>query len=163
MESPVPTSPSSPATSSTPLSFKTPTPSPAPTLLVSTPSPVPLQYPEPPDEFVQDNITYLNREKTTKKAARLGSSYVWKYGLRYIRDSDKKEVYYCHECAAGKHKQELFIINGRIDSLKILTFHQRTMQLRYSTHIESGHGSGKNGYSKPEKKNKCSLITHNLR
>jgi hypothetical protein len=30
----------------------------------------------------------------------------------YIRDSDKKEVYYCHECAAGKHKQELFIING---------------------------------------------------
>ncbi|RYC77021.1 hypothetical protein BFJ63_vAg20104, partial [Fusarium oxysporum f. sp. narcissi] len=74
--------------------------------------PAPLQYPEPPDEFVQDNITYLNREKTTKKAARLGSSHVWKYGLRYIRDSDKKEVYYCHECAAGKHKQELFIING---------------------------------------------------
>ncbi|KAG4275822.1 hypothetical protein FPRO04_14338 [Fusarium proliferatum] len=101
MESPVPTSPSSLATSSTPLSFKTPTPSPAP-----------FQYPEPPDEFVQDNITYLNREKTTKKAARLGSSHVWKYGLRYIRDSDKKEVYYCHECAAGKHKQELFIING---------------------------------------------------
>ncbi|KAJ0155457.1 hypothetical protein HZ326_2352, partial [Fusarium oxysporum f. sp. albedinis] len=72
MESPVPTSPSSLATSSTPLSFKTPTPSPAP-----------FQYPEPPDEFVQDNITYLNREKTTKKAARLGSSHVWKYGLRY--------------------------------------------------------------------------------
>ncbi|KAI8396320.1 hypothetical protein FOFC_06303 [Fusarium oxysporum] len=112
MESPVPTSPSSLATSSTPLSFKTPTRSPAPTLPVSTPSPAPLQYPEPPDEFVQDNITYLNREKTTKKAARLGSSHVWKYGLRYIRDSDKKEVYYCHECAAGKHKQELFIING---------------------------------------------------
>jgi hypothetical protein len=112
MESPVPTSPSSLVTGSTPLSFKTPTPSPAPTLPVSTPSPAPLQYPEPPDEFVQDNITYLNREKTTKKAARLGSSHVWKYGLRYIRDSDKKEVYYCHECAAGKHKQELFIING---------------------------------------------------
>ncbi|KAJ0127036.1 Uncharacterized protein HZ326_29857, partial [Fusarium oxysporum f. sp. albedinis] len=74
MESPVPTSPSSLATSSTPLSFKAPTPSPAPTLPVSTPSPAPLQYPEPPDEFVQDNITYLNREKTTKKAARLGSS-----------------------------------------------------------------------------------------
>ncbi|KAJ0131337.1 Kinesin light chain, partial [Fusarium oxysporum f. sp. albedinis] len=29
--------------------------------------------------------------------------------------------------------------------------------------IESGHGSGKNGYSKPEKKNKSGLITHNLR
>ncbi|KAH7187959.1 hypothetical protein BKA60DRAFT_657016 [Fusarium oxysporum] len=112
MESPVPTSPSSLVTGSTPLSFKTPTPSPAPTLHVSTPSPAPLQYPEPPDEFVQDNITYLNREKTTEKAARLGSSHVWKYGLRYIRDSNKKEVYYCHECAAGKHKQELFIING---------------------------------------------------
>ncbi|KNB16742.1 hypothetical protein FOXG_21779 [Fusarium oxysporum f. sp. lycopersici 4287] len=96
MESPVPTSPSSLATSSTPLSFKTPTRSPAPTLPVSTPSPAALQYPEPPDEFVQDNITYLNREKTTKKAARLGSSH----------------MYYCHECAAGKHKQELFIING---------------------------------------------------
>ncbi|KAH7460582.1 hypothetical protein FOMA001_g19593 [Fusarium oxysporum f. sp. matthiolae] len=65
MESPVPTSPSSLATGSTPLSFKTPTPSPAP-----------LQYPEPPDEFVQDNITYLSREKATKKAARLGSSHV---------------------------------------------------------------------------------------
>ncbi|RKK90839.1 hypothetical protein BFJ68_g16357 [Fusarium oxysporum] len=81
MESPVPTSPSSLATSSTPLSFKTPTRSPAPTLPVSTPSPAPLQYPEPPDEFVQDNITYFNREKTTKKAARLGSSHIWKYGL----------------------------------------------------------------------------------
>ncbi|KAK2470518.1 hypothetical protein H9L39_18135 [Fusarium oxysporum f. sp. albedinis] len=75
MESPVPTSPSSLATSSTPLSFKTPTPSLAPTLPVSTSSPAPLQYPEPPDEFVQDNITYSNREKTTKKAARLGSSH----------------------------------------------------------------------------------------
>ncbi|KAI1519228.1 Dimer-Tnp-hAT dimerization containing protein [Pyrenophora tritici-repentis] len=30
----------------------------------------------------------------------------------YIRDSDKKEVYYCHECRVGKSKQELFVING---------------------------------------------------
>ncbi|EMT69231.1 hypothetical protein FOC4_g10000568 [Fusarium odoratissimum] len=92
MESPVPTSPSSLATSSTPLSFKTPTPSPAPTLPVSTPSPAPLQYPEPPDEFVQDNITYLNREKTTKKAARLGSSHPESVGKSgnppYLQDSD---------------------------------------------------------------------------
>ncbi|KAM5528236.1 hypothetical protein FOXYSP1_19505 [Fusarium oxysporum f. sp. phaseoli] len=42
MESPVPTSPSSLATGSTPLSFKTPTPSPTPTLPISTPLPAPL-------------------------------------------------------------------------------------------------------------------------
>ncbi|PVH93482.1 hypothetical protein DM02DRAFT_475901, partial [Periconia macrospinosa] len=89
-----------------------PTSSPAPTLRTSTPSPTPNQYLEPPDEFVQDRITYLNRAKTTKKAARLGSSHVWKYGLHYIRDSDKKEVYYYHECAVGNYKQELFVING---------------------------------------------------
>ncbi|KAH6645681.1 hypothetical protein BKA67DRAFT_541850 [Truncatella angustata] len=112
MESPAPSSPSSSATGLTPSPFKTPTLSPAPTLPLSTPSPAPLQYPEPPNEFAQDNITYLNREKTTNKAARLGLSHVWKYGLRYIRDSDKKEVYYCHEYAAGKQKQELFVINS---------------------------------------------------
>jgi hypothetical protein len=61
---------------------------------------------------VQDGITYLNHAKITNKRARVGSSHIWKYGLRYIRESDKKEVYYCHECAAGKYKQELFIING---------------------------------------------------
>lgn len=71
-----------------------------------------MQYPEPPDEFVQDRIKYLRRAKTTKKAARLASSHVWRFGLRYIRDSDEKEVFYCHECAVGKYKQELFVING---------------------------------------------------
>ena len=111
MGSPFPTSPSSLTTRSTSISLNTPTSSPAPTLPFSTPSPAPVQYPEPPDEFVQDHITYLNRAKTTK-AARPGSSHVWKYGLHYIRDSDKKEVYYCHECAVGKYKQELFVING---------------------------------------------------
>jgi hypothetical protein len=54
----------------------------------------------------------VNRAKVTKKTARLGSSHVWKYGLHYIRGSDNKEVYYCHECAIGKYKQELFVING---------------------------------------------------
>src|SRR3954463_171494 len=112
MESPVPTSPSSLTTRSASISLKSPTSSPAPTLPDSTPSPAPIQYPEPLDKFVQDHITYLNRAKITRKAARLGSSHVWKYGLHYIRDSDKKEVYYCHECAVGKYKQELFVING---------------------------------------------------
>jgi hypothetical protein len=123
MGSPVPTSPSLLTTRSTSISLKTPTPSPAPTLPASPPSPAPtlpastpphapIQYPEPPVEFVQDRITYVNRAKVTKKTARLGSSHVWKYGLHYIRCSDNKEVYYCHECAVGKYKQELFVING---------------------------------------------------
>jgi hypothetical protein len=55
---------------------------------------------------------YLNHAKITKKRAHVGSSYIWKYGLRYIQESNKKEVYYYYECAAGKYKQELFIING---------------------------------------------------
>lgn len=46
------------------------------------------------------------------KGCRLGSSHIWKYGVQYIRGSDKKEVYYCHECTAGKFSQELFVING---------------------------------------------------
>ncbi|KAI8396506.1 hypothetical protein FOFC_18604 [Fusarium oxysporum] len=84
-----------------------PTSSPTPTL-----SPAPVRYHEPPDEFVQDRITYVKRATITKKGFRLGSSHIWKYGLQYIRGSDKKEVYYCHECTAGKNKQELFVING---------------------------------------------------
>ncbi|SCO92701.1 uncharacterized protein FRV6_16829 [Fusarium oxysporum] len=84
-----------------------PTSSPTPTL-----SPAPIRYHEPPDEFVQDRITYVKRATITKKGFRLGSSHIWKYGLQYIRGSDKKEVYYCHECTAGKNKQELFVING---------------------------------------------------
>ena len=110
MGSPVPTSPSLLSTRSTSMFPETPTPVPAPS--ASTPLHTPIQYPEPPDEFVQDRITYINRAKITKKTARLGLSHVWKYGLHYIRGSDKKEVYYCHECAAGKYKQELFVING---------------------------------------------------
>jgi hypothetical protein len=54
----------------------------------------------------------VKRATITKKGFRLGSSHIWKYGLQYIRGSDKKEVYYCHECTAGKNKQELFVING---------------------------------------------------
>ncbi|EXV00304.1 hypothetical protein X797_006749 [Metarhizium robertsii] len=94
------------------------TPSPAPTSSASTPSitfspfSAPVQYPKPPDEFVQDRITYVKRAIIANKGRRLGSSHIWKYGLQYIRCSDKKEVYYCHECVAGKHKQELFVING---------------------------------------------------
>ncbi|RKL22148.1 hypothetical protein BFJ72_g14738 [Fusarium proliferatum] len=77
-----------------------------------SPSPTPVEYHEPPDEFVQDRITYVKRASIAKKGHRLGSSHIWKYGVQYIRSSDKKEVYYCHECATRKHKQELFVING---------------------------------------------------
>ncbi|KJZ68079.1 hypothetical protein HIM_12529 [Hirsutella minnesotensis 3608] len=111
MESPAPTSPSSFTTYSASIRSRSPTSYPAPSFPASTPPSTSLRYPEPPDEFVQDHVTYLRRTKTTKKAARLGS-HVWKYGIHYIRDSDKKEVYYCHECAIGKYKQELFVING---------------------------------------------------
>jgi len=52
---------------------------------------------------------------------------------------------------------------GRIGSLTILIFRQRIMQLKYSIHIENGHGSGKNGLSKTTKKNRGGLITHNRR
>jgi len=114
MGSPAPTSPSPLTARSTPISLPSPASSPAPSvsaLSVSTQSSAPSPYPEPPDEFVQDHITYLRRATITK-AARLGASHVWKYGLHYVRDSDKKEVYYCHECAVGKRKQELFVVNG---------------------------------------------------
>lgn len=90
-----------------PTTSPTPTSSPTPTL-----SPSPVQYDDPPDEFVQDRITYVKRAVIANKAVRLGLSHIWKYGLQYIRGSDKKEVYYCHECAVGKHKQEMFVING---------------------------------------------------
>ncbi|KAF7451133.1 hypothetical protein A1F99_057490 [Pyrenophora tritici-repentis] len=89
------------------------TPSPIPT---SSPTPIlsptPIQYHESPDEFVQGGITYVKRAIIARKDFRQGTSYIWKYGLQYIRDSDKKEVYYCHECRVGKSKQELFVING---------------------------------------------------
>ncbi|KJZ70095.1 hypothetical protein HIM_10498 [Hirsutella minnesotensis 3608] len=112
MESPAPTSPSSFTTRSASIRSRSPASCPAPPFSATTPSSNSIRYPEPPDEFIQDHVTYLRRARTTKKAARLGSSHVWKYGLHYIRDSDKKEVYYCHECAIGKYKQELFVING---------------------------------------------------
>ena len=54
----------------------------------------------------------MKRAVIAKKGCRLGSSHIWKYGLQYIRCSDKKEVYYCHECVVGKYKQELFVVNG---------------------------------------------------
>ncbi|KAI1515879.1 Retrotran-gag-2 domain containing protein [Pyrenophora tritici-repentis] len=89
------------------------TPSPIPT---SSPTPIlsptPIQYHESPDEFVQGGITYVKRAIIARKDFRQGTSHIWKYGLQYIRDSDKKEVYYCHECRVGKSKQELFVING---------------------------------------------------
>ncbi|KAH9204051.1 hypothetical protein DL95DRAFT_398829, partial [Leptodontidium sp. 2 PMI_412] len=66
MGSPVPTSPPLLTTRSTLITLKTPTPSPAPTLPASTPPHTPIQYPEPPVEFVQDRITYVNRAKVTK-------------------------------------------------------------------------------------------------
>ncbi|KAH7349214.1 hypothetical protein BKA66DRAFT_575915 [Pyrenochaeta sp. MPI-SDFR-AT-0127] len=84
-----------------------PTSSPTPTL-----SPAPVPYCEPPGEFVQGGITYVKRTTIANKDFRQGTSHIWKYGLQYIRGSDKKEVYYCHECTVGKSKQELFVING---------------------------------------------------
>ena len=54
----------------------------------------------------------MKRTIIAKKDFRHGTSHIWKYGLQYIRSSDKKEVYYCHECTVGKSKQELFVING---------------------------------------------------
>src|SRR5271154_2047034 len=99
---PIPASPSSLTGLSTSTSLETPTSSRAPTPSPALrPSPAPIQYPEPPDEFIQNYITYVKRATIAKKTARLGSSHVWKYGLHYVRGSDKKEVYYCHECAVG--------------------------------------------------------------
>ncbi|EKG09172.1 hypothetical protein MPH_13833 [Macrophomina phaseolina MS6] len=69
MGSPVPTSSSLLTTRSTSISLETPTP--APTLPASTPPHTPIQYPKPPDEFVQDRVTYMNRAKITEKTARL--------------------------------------------------------------------------------------------
>ncbi|KAI5455848.1 hypothetical protein BGZ63DRAFT_368208 [Mariannaea sp. PMI_226] len=121
MGSPVSTSPSLLIAHSTSIFLETPTPapilpcstpSPAPTLPSSTLPHTPIQYPKPLDEFVQDYVTYVNRAKIIKKTARLGPSHVWKYGLHYIRGSDNKEVFYCQECAVGKYKQKLFVINS---------------------------------------------------
>ncbi|KAI1181368.1 hypothetical protein F5B17DRAFT_425656 [Nemania serpens] len=94
---------SPPHTSSpTPTSSSAPTPSPTP------PSP----YEEPPDELIQDRITYVKRASVAKKGSRKGLSHIWKYSIAYIRQSNKKEVYFCHECAVEKSRQELFVING---------------------------------------------------
>ncbi|KAI1181444.1 hypothetical protein F5B17DRAFT_444991 [Nemania serpens] len=94
---------SPPYTSSpTPTSSSAPTPSPTP------PSP----YEEPPDELIQDRITYVKRASVAKKGSQKGLSHIWKYGIAYIRQSDKKEVYFCHECAVEKSRQELFVINS---------------------------------------------------
>lgn len=54
----------------------------------------------------------MKRTRIASKGSRLCSSHIWKYGIQYIRSSDKKEVYFCHECTVGKYKQELFVING---------------------------------------------------
>ena len=107
MESPIPALPFSLTVLSTSTSLEILTSSPTSTLLLA-----PLQYLEPPDKFVQDHITYINRVTIAKKTACLGSLHIWKYSLHYIRGSDKKDVYYCYECVAGNYKQELFVING---------------------------------------------------
>ncbi|KAI1676620.1 Retrotran-gag-2 domain containing protein [Pyrenophora tritici-repentis] len=110
----IPSTPTSPSPSNIiRLDLTSLTPSPIPT---SSPTPIlsptPIQYHESPDEFVQGGITYVKRAIIARKDFRQGTSHIWKYGLQYIRDSDKKEVYYCHECRVGKSKQELFVING---------------------------------------------------
>jgi hypothetical protein len=109
-EAPIPTLPSPLTTMSTSTSLTpSPIPTPSPAL---TSSPAPIQYQEPPDEFVQDRITYVKCAKIAREDRRLGSSHVWKYGLQYVRGNDKKELYYCHEYAVGNCKQELFVVNG---------------------------------------------------
>ncbi len=71
MKSLIPVSQSSLTTLSTSTSLETFTLS-----FASTPSPAPIQYPKPPNEFVQNYITYVNRAIIAKKTARLGSSHV---------------------------------------------------------------------------------------
>ena len=71
MKSPIPASLSSLTALSTSIPLEILTSLPTPTL-----SPAPLQYLEPPDEFVQDYITYINHAIIAKKTACLGSSYV---------------------------------------------------------------------------------------
>ncbi|KAH6870910.1 hypothetical protein B0T10DRAFT_279493 [Thelonectria olida] len=72
MESSTPTLPS-PLTIMIPNSTSL-TPSPVPTSSPpSSLSPASVQYDEPPDEFVQDRITYVKRAAIAKKGFRLGS------------------------------------------------------------------------------------------
>src|SRR6266480_8071815 len=81
------------------------------TSLAPTPSPISIQYPEAPDEFNHDHIMYIKRSRLANKE-RKGKSHVWKFGEAYVQSSDKKEVYYCYECATVGRKQELFVLNG---------------------------------------------------
>jgi hypothetical protein len=106
--------------------FLLPSPIKAPNVITMDSTPTPLssrstpsatlssasfQYSEGPDEFNSDHVRYVKRSKLATKC-RDGRSHIWKYGEAYIRSSDKKEVYYCYECAAASHKQKLFVLNG---------------------------------------------------
>ncbi|XP_044721908.1 restless-like transposase [Hirsutella rhossiliensis] len=52
---------------------------------------------------------------------------------------------------------------GNIDFLKILIFRQRITQLKYSIRIESGHGSGKNGFFRATKEDRSGMKAHSWR
>src|SRR6266487_4363458 len=65
------------------------------TSLAPTPSPVAIQYPEAPDEFNHDHVTYIKRSRLANKGSK-GKSHVWKFGEAYVRSSDKKEVKHSH-------------------------------------------------------------------
>ncbi|MCJ1359978.1 MAG: hypothetical protein MMC33_009981, partial [Icmadophila ericetorum] len=60
----IPTLPSTFTGLSMSTSLETPMQSPAPISPL-----VPIEYPEPPDEFVQDHTTYVNRATIAKKTA----------------------------------------------------------------------------------------------
>ena len=86
--------------------FTTPT-------LLSTPSSNQAisNYGTPPDSFTRDRVKYIRRATINKKSSNI-SLNVWKFGERFIRQSDGKEVFYCYECAALNKRQELFVCSG---------------------------------------------------
>lgn len=68
-------------------------------------------YGTPPDSFTHDRVKYIRRATINKKSSNT-SSAIWKFGERFIRQSDGKEVFYCYECAALNKRQELFVCSG---------------------------------------------------
>jgi hypothetical protein len=86
---------------------------PATPTLLSTASlnQTPSEYATPPDSFTRDRIEYIRRATVNKKSSNT-SSNIWKFGERYIRQSDGKEIFYCYECAALGKRQELFVCSG---------------------------------------------------
>ena len=84
----------------------------------------------------------------------------------HVEDDNNFTWKYLQSCAdAAWSKCEEYYNNQQLNWQKRFPedtdIHQRIMQLKYSIHIESGHGSSKNGFSKATKKNRSGFITHN--